>query len=255
MDAARVTSSAVRGIHWRQILLIVATLIGGLAADAGSGFAVQAVISAVVWGILFYLLGRVERDERFALMACLCIATAGELFLSLAWGLYRYRLDNVPLFVPPGHALLILLGISLARRMPELVAVAIMGCAAAYTLVAAAAGIDTFGVPLFLMLAAISVAMPGQRRLYASTFVLSLALELYGTWLGTWTWARDVPGMSLVTTNPPGASGAFYSMLDALVATTTLFMARRLGARTGKADAGILTAGATPIYDPGARRA
>jgi len=46
--------------------------------------------------------------------------------------------------------------------------------------------------------------------------VLSLALELYGTWLGNWTWARNVPGIALVTTNPPGAAGAFYCALDAL---------------------------------------
>ena len=35
--------------------------------------------------------------------------------------------------------------------------------------------------------------MPRHRPLYASTFLLALALELYGTWLGNWTWAREVP--------------------------------------------------------------
>src|SRR5688572_2253734 len=135
------------GISPKQILLIVATLVGGLAADANSGFVGQAVISAGFWVVLFYLLGRVDRDERCALMACLIIATTGEMFLSLVWGLYVYRLGNIPLFVPPGHALMLLLGISLARRLPQAAALAVIGCVAVYALAAAAAGVDTLGIP------------------------------------------------------------------------------------------------------------
>ena len=72
--------------------------------------------------------------------------------------------------------------------------------------------------------------MPSHRRLYASTFVLALALELYGTWLGNWSWAREVPGMPLVTTNPPGAAGAFYCALDALVLLASVRIVPRLSA-------------------------
>jgi xanthosine utilization system XapX-like protein len=211
-------------------LLIVATLMLGLAADIGSGFLGQATIGAAFWGVLFYLLGRLEREERAVLMLCLLIATTGEMALSLGWGLYVYRLGNIPLFVPPGHALMLLLGMWLARRVPAAAALAVMGCAAAYTLVAAVAGADTLGVLLFIAFAA-AFAMRSQRRLYAATFVLALGLELYGTWLGNWRWAREVPGVALVTTNPPGASGAFYSVLDALVAATASLIARRPGAR------------------------
>jgi hypothetical protein len=228
------------GVRHKQILLIAVTLALGLAADVHSGFAGQYAISAGFWGVLFYLFGRVNRDERRALTACLVIATAGEVFCSFVWGLYTYRLGNIPLFVPPGHALMLLLGISFARRVPEVAACAIIGSAAIYSLAAAAAGVDTFGVALFLVLATASLAMPRQRRLYASTFVLTLALELYGTWLGNWTWAREVPGMALVTTNPPGAVGAFYCALDALVAAASLLIARRLSTRTARPRADVL---------------
>ena len=200
-----------------RILLIVAALAGGLAAEVHTDIIGQSVVGLVVWLTLFSLLNDVDPNERFALMACLVIATLGEMFLSLVWGLYTYRLGNIPLFVPPGHVLMLLLGLSLARRMPDAAALAIIGCAGAYSLVVAAAGIDTFGVLLFGVLAAASFAMPKQRPLYASTFVLALALELFGTWLGNWSWAREVPGMRLVTTNPPVAAGAFYCALDALV--------------------------------------
>lgn len=205
-----------------RILLIVATLAGGLAAEVHTDVIGQSIIGLVVWLALFSLLNDIDSNERFALMACLVIATLGEMFLSLVWGLYTYRLGNIPLFVPPGHVLMLLLGLSLARRMPDAVALAIIGCAGAYSLVAAAVGIDTFGVLLFGVLAAASLAMPKQRPLYASTFVLALALELFGTWLGNWSWAREVPVIGLVTTNPPLAAGAFYCALDALVVCASL---------------------------------
>jgi hypothetical protein len=184
------------------------------------------VLSACVWALLLYLLEEAPSATRRAMMACLVIATAGEVFLSLVWGLYTYRLGNIPLFVPPGHVLLLMLGLSLARRMPEAVATCILAAAAAYSLGAALAGLDTLGVPLFLLLAVIALAMPGGRRLYASTFVLALALELYGTWLGNWAWAPVSPGIGLVTTNPPAAAGAFYAALDALTAAACVWLNR-----------------------------
>ena len=213
-----------------RILLIAATLAGGLAADVYTNIVGQTIIGLIVWLTLLSVLSDVDRGTRFALMACLVIATAGEIVLSLGWGLYTYRLDNIPLFVPPGHVLMLLLGFSLARRMPDAIALGVIGCAGVYSLAAAAAGVDTLGALLFLVLAVASLAMPDHRRLYASTFVLALGLEVYGTWLGNWSWAREVPGMPLVTTNPPGAAGAFYCALDALVLLAWVRIVPRLSA-------------------------
>jgi hypothetical protein len=217
--------SRIRPVH---SVLIVAALTIGLAADVRTGFHGQALISAGIWALLLYLLAQFELGERRALLSCLVIATAGEIFLSLGWGLYTYRLHNIPLFVPPGHVLLLMLGITMAQRISGRMANAILGSAAVYALAAAAAGIDTFALPLLAALALISLLMPNHRPLYASTFIVSLVLELYGTWLGNWTWAREVPVIALVTTNPPGVASAFYAVLDALVAVTALLLARRL---------------------------
>ena len=219
------------GIRKPHIVLIVLALALGLAIDTRTDLPGQTAVSAVTWIMLIYLLRLVQPDERRVLIVCLLIATAGEIFLSLVWGLYTYRLHNIPLFVPPGHVFLMLLGFVLAQRMSWGAANAILWCAGAYALAAAASGIDTFALPLALMLAAISLVMPAHRRLYASTFVVALALELYGTWLGNWTWAREVPGIALVTTNPPGIASAFYAVLDALVAVSALMLGRWPGAQ------------------------
>jgi len=214
-------------------LLIVATLAAGLYLDVLTDIPGQTAVGLAVWLVLLYVLRGVGGEERRTLLACLVIATIGEVVLSLGWGLYTYRLGNIPMFVPPGHVLMLLLGLSLARVMPKTVAYAIFFFAALYSLAAAVAGVDTLGLALFLILAVSSIAMPGQRTLYASTFVLSLLLELYGTWLGNWNWARDVPATPLVTTNPPGVVGAFYCALDAAVASFSVLLARRWGGRDG----------------------
>lgn len=213
-------------------LIIVATLIIGLLVDMQTDIAGQTALSAAVWVVLFYVLRGISGETRLGLIACLVIATVGECFLSLGWGLYTYRLGNIPMFVPPGHVLMLLLGLSLARVMPQIVAYAIFGCAALYSLAAAVMGVDTLGAALFLILAVSTLAMPGQRRLYASTFVLALLLELYGTWLGNWIWAREVPVTALITTNPPGVVGAFYCALDASVAAMSMLLARLWSTRS-----------------------
>ena len=199
-----------------KLVAALAALALGLWADVHVDLPGQLAIGAAVWALLLGLLAPLPAAERRLYLACVAIATAGELFLSLVWGLYTYRLGNVPLFVPPGHALMLMLGVSLARRMPEKAAIAILGGAGAYTLLASASGLDTLAVPLYLMLAVSVLSLPGHTRLFAGSFALTLALELYGTGLGNWRWEREVPWVGLVTTNPPAIAGAFYCTLHAL---------------------------------------
>lgn len=199
-----------------SLAVAIAVLALGLWADVHTDLPGQMAISALVWALFLALIARRPAAERHLYLACVGIATAGELFLSLVWGLYTYRLGNVPLFVPPGHALMLMLGMALTARMPEGLARALLGGAGAYTLIAALTGLDTLAVPLYLLLAVSVLALPAQARLFASSFVLTLMLELYGTALGNWSWDRQVPWVNLVTTNPPAIAGAFYCTLHAL---------------------------------------
>ena len=218
----------MNGLRPAHYVLIAATLVVGLAADVYTDFFGQLAIGAAVWAILFYLLGRVDLRDRRMLFACLVIATIGEITLSLGWGLYIYRLDNIPHFVPPGHVLLLMLGIALAGHITDKVALGVIGAATLYALAAAIGGFDTFAAALALVLITLSLALPAHRRLYASTFVLALVLELYGTWLGNWTWGEAIPGTGLTTTNPPALAGVFYATLDALVLGTMIVLGQRL---------------------------
>ena len=86
-------------------LLSALTIVFGLVVDRFGGAWGQPLVSVWVWALCALLMAA-HPARRVRLLACLVIATAGEVVLSLAWGLYDYRLGNLPLFVPPGHVLL-----------------------------------------------------------------------------------------------------------------------------------------------------
>jgi len=213
-------------------VLIFATIVGGLFVDQHGGAMGQVVVSALTWVLLAALLRRSPATTRPALVACLVIATAGEVFLSLVWGLYQYRQENIPLFVPPGHVLLFFLGTRIAERLPESSVKWTAAAAAPLIAVLAWNGRDTLGPLLFALFLA-CLWLSRSRRLYATMFVLSLAMELYGTWMGNWRWNGPVPWLGLTTANPPVAAGAFYCVLDLLVVSLTS-VRPPLPARTGR---------------------
>jgi hypothetical protein len=199
--------------------LIVATIAVGLLVDQHGGPHGQVAVNVLAWLVLARLWLVSHPTQRPALLACLLFATAGEVFLSLVWGLYDYRLGNIPLFVPPGHVLLFFLGTQVAARLPEGAEWWIAALALPVVAFLAWTGRDTLG-PFLLALFLGCLVLSPSRRLYATMLLLALAMELWGTWLGNWAWRREVPWLGLVTDNPPLAAGAFYAVLDLLVVAT-----------------------------------
>jgi len=216
--------------------------LNGGGREAAAGFAVLAIAFALdrvwplwgqiaagfgVWAFALLVLERASGLRRRMLFAVLAWATAGELFCSLAWGLYTYRLGNIPHFVPPGHVLVFLIGMALARSVTPTAADRLT---AAYAVLAAGAAIflgDEFSVFLFAVYLLVYRLKPELRPLLATMFLVTLALELIGTTLGTWGWAPRAPVLGLATTNPPLAVAAFYCVLDTLVFLTVRGRLRR----------------------------
>lgn len=197
-----------------QPVLVVFTILVGLVVDRHGGAWGQPLVSLWVW-LLFGLLMVQAAGLRLRLMACLLIATAGEVLLSLVWGLYDYRLGNLPLFVPPGHVLLYWLGLQWAGRLPGRVMALTPWLALMAVSALAVAGIDWMG-PALVAVFLICVWRGPSPRLYITMFLLSLGMELWGTWLGNWSWRAALPWLGWPVANPPLAAGAFYCVLDLL---------------------------------------
>ena len=111
-----------------------------------------AVVAALVWLLFLRWLHLADRPGKVLLVACVGFAALGECFLSLVWCVYDYRLGNLPLFVPPGHALLLLLGMLVAARIGDWVTWFVPLAAAPLVLWQAVAGTDTLGLLLFAVL-------------------------------------------------------------------------------------------------------
>lgn len=225
---------------WRHpprfaVLHIVAVITGGLALDVAFGWPGQhaaTLWACAVWAWLYRAGGSAERRS---LLLCTAIAGAGEFVLALVWGLYSYQFGNLPLYVPPGHALLMTLGVMVATRLPvQATVAAVVVAGTAWAAWAWIADVDRLGALLFVLFAG-CLALGRDRMLYAVMFALALAMELYGTALGNWTWAAVVPGLGIGSANPPFAAGAFYALLDLLVLAAVVAWSRPL-ASAGRSE-------------------
>jgi len=198
------------------VAVALATLALGISLDATGWWWAQPVVSLWTWTALVWVAAGASAGERRALAACVALATAGELFLKDVWGLYEYRLHNLPLFIPPGHALVYAAASRMARQAPSWLPRLVTGAFVAYATGAASTGHDTFGLPwLAVFLAYLIVS--ADRRLCATLFLFALAIELYGTTLGGWRYYTVEPWFGLTTTNPPVWIGAVYCTLETLV--------------------------------------
>src|SRR5262245_32005796 len=214
-------------------LVVVTAWIGvTLFVDQHVGYGGQLVLGIVTAGVLAALLALQPRRVRLQTLAVVGIATLGEVIGSLVWGLYHYRLENLPAFVPPGHGLVYLGGLPLAPlrggRAGTVLLVAGVAAAtwgvAGITVLPTADASGTMGCAFL-----IGVLVWTRRPVYAGVFMVVMALELYGTAIGTWTWASTVPGLGLSQGNPPSGVASGYVVFDvlaiALVARTGLALA------------------------------
>ncbi len=203
-----------------KALLILLLVVTGLALDQKIPFWGQWIANLSTWALLLVLAKQSDIKTRISLALCVCLAGLGEYLLSNLWGLYDYRLRSIPAFVPPGHALIFILGCYIASKLKDAVNSWVPALSALPVMYLALSGHDTLSLLLYLVFL-LCMLFSKNKKLYAVMFVLALGLELYGTYLGNWQWRPIVPLVSLVTLNPPLSAGVFYCLLDLLTVYLT----------------------------------
>jgi hypothetical protein len=209
-----------------------------LALDHFATYPEQLALGVLTCGVLIAALTRVSPERRAQALGVVAFATLGEAVGSLLWGVYRYRLHNLPLFVPPAHGIVYLSGLALAVAMGRhtrlLVATAAVAAATwgilGLTVLPRRDVAGALAVPLLLLF----LWRSRNRAVYAGVFLVVAALELYGTAIGTWRWARHLPGLGIPDGNPPSgvASGyVWFDVMALLTAPAALALVRRLRSR------------------------
>jgi hypothetical protein len=195
-----------------------------LALDHYATYPEQLALGVLTCGVLIAALTRVSPERRAQTLGVVAFATLGETVGSLLWGVYRYRLHNLPLFVPPAHGIVYLSGLALAvamrRHTRVLVAAAAVGATTwgvlGLTVLPRLDVAGALGVPVLLFF----LSRSRNRAVYAGVFLVVASLELYGTAIGTWRWARSLPGLGIPDGNPPSGVASGYVWFDVMAMLT-----------------------------------
>lgn len=208
-------------------------------ADRGASLAEQRLLGVGSLVLLLALLTRESPLVRVQVVVLVAYAMVVEYTFSVGLGAYEYRLENVPLFVPPGHGLVYLAALCLGRSVWLHAArgwlVPVTGVVVGlYGLhgVTLAARPDVVGAFWAGCLA--WFLWRGRAPLvYVGAFAIVTWLEHVGTAVGTWAWAEVDPVLGALSMgNPPSGIAGAYCYLDAAALTLApLLLARSRRAR------------------------
>jgi hypothetical protein len=189
-----------------------------LAVDTQVDARAQLLLGIAAWVGLALAVCGLPPLLRAQALVVVVVATCAEVVGSIIWGVYTYRLENLPSFVPPCHGLVYLAGASLAvwaaPRKDLLVRVAL-----AAVLAWGIAGVTVLprsdvGGAIGAALLAVYLIRGRAPEIYAGVFLVVVWLELYGTAIGTWEWAVTIPGTGVPQGNPPSGVASGYVWFD-----------------------------------------
>jgi hypothetical protein len=194
-----------------------------LVSDAHAGTVKQNALGVCGWVFLIGLLLGEPIEVRVQVVIAVIFATIGEHFASPFMGGYTYRFHNVPAYVPPGHGMVYLTAVALARsglflRYAREIAKFVVIICGAWSLWGIS-GIPDQGDAVGAMLFCIFLIYLFKGRspmVYLAAFFITTWLELIGTAVGTWKWAAIDPVLGWTQGNPPSGVAAWYCLVDAV---------------------------------------
>jgi hypothetical protein len=226
--------------YWLQAYLLIYIPVGLLADSRITSLWQQYLLGGLTFLVLYLAALKAPEGQRMQVWVCVAVATGFEIFSSLIWGIYVYRMHNVPLFVPPGHGLVYLFGLLAAQtplvtRYGRRVAHIVLAGAGTWallglTLLPILTGrVDVQGAMCLPVFAYFLLRSP-RWPLFAAIFIIVSELEIFGTSLGNWYWLPAAPWTGIPSGNPPSVIAAGYCIIDGTV--LALFWLYRVGLKT-----------------------
>lgn len=181
----------------------------------------QSIANILMLIVFVFLILKGTKRAKELMLYALIIGTVGEYLFSLGFEMYTYRLKNVPIYVPPGHAIIYIVTYYFTRKAPiqqskdkiELlfkVFIVIYSCA--FLLL----GKDVFGFVLSILIIWLLRNKPKERLFYYTMYIVVAFLEIIGTRYACWKWPSTafdcIP--FLKSANPPSGISFFYFGLD-----------------------------------------
>lgn len=207
---------------WLGVLALIAVLLLVDSKLVAARFAYGQWVANLMMFTAFWLIHRDAPPRLKRLMlAGLLMGTAGELFFSLVLGMYEYRLENVPLYVPPGHSVLYAAVFYFVRepwvvRNQRWLQPALLSVGLAFSAYWLAAHNDVYGALCTALYVYLIWKYKESRLFFLAMFLLVAYLELIGTSFGCWYWPTLAFGKFsfLPSGNPPSGISVFYFGFD-----------------------------------------
>jgi hypothetical protein len=212
---------------WLFCAFVVTFFLAVFRIDVAVGLHGQLALGVATWLVFLAALRPLTPEGRLRAFLVVAAATCMEVLGSIIWGVYTYRLHNLPLFVPPGHGLVYLTGLQLtqtglvARHQKAFLAfvgsIALGWGIAGLTVLPRTDASGALGMAVFLVF-----LIRGRARvLYGAVFLVVAILELAGTAVGVWAWKGTVPGLELPSGNPPSGAASGYVLFDIVAIALT----------------------------------
>jgi hypothetical protein len=163
----------------------------------------------------------VNKRVKEQMISAVIIAIIGEYLFSIVLGMYTYRLENVPHYVPPGHALVYVAVLYFSKaksivknrvKLERIFAIFIF----IYALVFLIFKNDVFGFVMTIATLYILRNKPRERLFYLTMYISVAYLEIIGTNYLCWEWPPIAWNVFefLPSFNPPSGISFFYFLLD-----------------------------------------
>lgn len=169
----------------------------------------------------FWMYKRAYPRTRKLMIYAVFIGLAGEYFFSVYLKMYTYRLENVPWYVPLGHAALygrvfIFSKDTLARKYHKEIEQFFAFIISLFAAIYLAFFSDIFGFLMTVLVFVLLIKRPQDRLYFYTMYIVVALLEIGGTAFGAWQWPSVAFGIFdfLPSNNPPSGISLFYFLLD-----------------------------------------
>ena len=168
--------------------------------------------------IIYFRVGKRAKEQ---MIYAVILGFLGEHLFSIGLGMYTYRLGNVPLYIPFGHAVVLVSVVYFCKKSVIIANKRILEKAFTvfiliYSLCFLVFANDIFGFIMSMLVLFLLRNKPRERLFYLTMYIAVAFLEIVGTSYGCWFWPEtafdSIP--FLKSSNPPSGISLFYFLLD-----------------------------------------
>ena len=192
----------------------------------GNGFAsiyphAQTVTNIFMLIAFFLLYKRSVKRTRQLMIYAVIIGFAGEYLFSIVLDMYTYRLSNLPLYIPFGHAAVYartytFSKASIIKKHKKIIVKLLTIIISLFALFYFIVFNDIFGFIMTIIIFLILINRPKDQLFFLTMYVVVAVLEIGGTAYEAWSWPDSAFGIFpiLKSHNPPSGISLFYFLLD-----------------------------------------